>query len=151
MVESFRLLRAQILIVERKSSWYRFSYRRRDTYSAGSRHLLQALSKYYASAGNRIVRIHDLTERNADPEHGPDIIFQLFIGSCIGFLSGECRKDSIGAASELRQNGVSTQLGNVATVGFYRSCESLEGGLDPFVRYLFVLLHERCRADHVRV
>ena len=119
MVESFCLLRTQTFIVERKSSRYSFSYRRRDTYSAGSRHLLQALSKYYASAGNRIVCIHDLTERNTDAEHGTDIIIQLFVGSFIGFLSAKCRKYSIGAAGELRQKGVSTELSNVATVGFY--------------------------------
>ncbi len=119
MVESFSLLRTQILIVKRKSSGYSFSYRRRDTYSAGPRHLLQALRQYYASAGNRIVRIHDLTERNTDAEDGTDIIVQLFVGSFIGFLSAKCGKYGIGAAGELSQKGVSAQLGNVATVGFY--------------------------------
>jgi hypothetical protein len=119
MVETLRLLRTQILVIERKSSRYSFSYRRRDTYSAGPRHLLQALSQYYTSAGNRIVRIHDLTERNTDAEDGTDIIVQLFVGSFIGFLSTKCRKYGIGAAGELSQKGVSAQLGNISAVGYY--------------------------------
>jgi hypothetical protein len=119
MVESFRLLRTQIFIIERKSSECSFSYRRRNTYSTGPRHLLQALSKYYSSAGNRIVCIHDLAERNTDAEHRTDIIVQLIVGSFIGFLSEKRRKYGIRTTGEFRQKGVSTQLGNVATVGFY--------------------------------
>ena len=119
LVESFRLLRTQIFIVERKSSECSFSCRRKDTYSAGLHHLLQMLSKYYSSADNRIVCLHNLTERNTDAEHRTDIIVQFIVGSFIGFLSAKCRKYGIGTTGEFRQRGVSTQLGNVATVGFY--------------------------------
>ncbi|MDH3219598.1 MAG: hypothetical protein OEO19_08695 [Gammaproteobacteria bacterium] len=115
------------------------------------RQLFEALRQHHACAGYRVIGNDNLSEGNADPHLGPDLVIDPLIVFRLLRLERQRSRHGVGGAIKFGQERIATQFAHLTVIPGNCLCETLKRILDPPVRLLLIALHQQGRPYDIRV